>query len=502
MTTGQNIGRAAPWTLLTRLLTLIATVTTSAVIYRGLSEESFGLLSVCRNAILMLILVCGFGLERTLTRYLPEARTKLGNWAAIVLVIRTLRVQLGLTVIGGGFAIWFGKDFLRLVGADGSRFDLDLIAAAVVGLTAAMVFFQTISTATVAEFRTSAVSLSTAVRGVVWIGATLCVLHLGYQVPAVLLAEASAFVIGGLLLWYAARGAHRNDITSGNNNSFDVLATVVPLKKQLLYSSAVVVDGVVALVVQRQSEVYFVARYHGLELAGAYDLAYSYPQLAMELIPLAMAPVVTAGFSEMVAKGQPLHDAMKRYFTLLLLLALPIAILGFCWADRLLVLLFGPSIEPHAAIARAFSLLHAFPLVFIPISTALFVRDKSPWFLPLGILSVVVNITLDIMLIPSYGLWGAFCAVFCTLALVSPITFGFASRMLGGLAFPWKKFLKTGAACVFAMGGLPIRLILPGTAGLAVGLLVSLMLMAVGFWWFRVVGPDERQMLAAMRRRK
>ncbi|NUN15043.1 MAG: lipopolysaccharide biosynthesis protein [Myxococcales bacterium] len=501
MTTGQNIGRAAPWTLLTRLVTLTATVTTSAWIYRGLSEESFGLLSVCRNAILLLILICGFGLERTLTRYLPEARTKLGDWAAFALVKRTLLVQLGLMVLGAGIAIWFGQDFFKLVGAKENQFNLEPVTWTVVGLTAAMVFFQTISTATISEFRTKSVAVATTLRGVVWIGATIVVLHVGWQVPAVVLAEAGAFLLGGTWLWYAAKETHRNDDAPRRHQRFAALSTVVPLRKQLLYSSAVVADGIVALVVQRQSEVFFVARYHGLEIAGAYDLVYAYPQLAMELIPLAMAPMVTAGFSEMVAKGQTLHDAMRRYFTLLLVLALPLATLGFCWADRLLVLLFGPTIEPHAAVARAFSLLHAFPLVFIPISTALFVRDKSPWFLPLGVLSVVVNIGLDVLLIPPYGLWGAFGAVFCTLTIVSPITLSLASRMLGGLAFPWKKLVKTAAACLFALGGLPLRFLLPGTLGLVIGLVVSLGLLAIGFRWLNIIGAEEKQMLAMVKRK-
>ena len=64
------------------------------------------------------------------------------------------------------------------------------------------------------------------------------------------------------------------------------------------------------------------------------------------------------------------------------------------------------------------------------------------------ILQVTVNISLDIILIPQFGLMGAVAAVLLTFILTIPIRLLVIKRLIGGLWFPIKFFFKVILCCI------------------------------------------------------
>lgn len=497
----ERLARAVPWTVLTRVVTLVSTLSVSAIVYRTLSGERFGLYTVLRSALQYTILLVSFGLDRSLLRYLPELRAAGAVDAMRALVRRTVRAQVVLAVVVGGAVVALAGPISHVLGAsDGvaTPSELRLLMVAVAVATAFMVAYLTASSVCISAYRTELVSAASGARGVLWVAATAALLAMGMDVAGALWAEAASLGVAAVGLGVAS--AH---LIHGDVRLTPVPGVDVTVKRQLVYSGVIVWSGLVNLVVSRQSEVFFLAHWHGLEVSGDYDLCYSYPQLALEFVPLAAAPVVSSAIAEAYGRDPAsLATFTERYFRLLALLSIPIAVLGALWSDRLLVLLFGARIEPAAHWAQAFSVIHAVPLIFVPLSTALMTVEQAQRTIHLGLLQVATNLALDLVLIERWGFAGAVAAVSLTLVLNTPLTLWVTRSLLGGLFMPVGYFGRVLLGCTPAIAvAVALRLLVPPGVALAVGLPASLLLIFLGLRRFGAVGPSELDLLRRLRHR-
>ena len=506
-----HLARAVPWTVVTRVLTLVSILAVSAIVYRSLTAERFGLYSVLRTTLQYTMLLVGFGLERSLLRYLPEARAR-GQFVAMRgIVRRVLGIQGVLSVAWGVVLVVLAVPVAHVLGVSegaASSTELHWLMFAIATATVFTVGYQTFANVSISAYRTHVVSAASGVRGLLWVALTGWLLALGLDVPGALWAEAISLAIVAGGLGVVAFMALEGDLpvvygTEEGERRLLPAADVLPMRRQLTYAGVLVWTGIVNLIVSRQSEVFFLAHSHGLAISGEYDLCYSYPQLALEFVPLAAAPVVTSAVAEAFGRDpSSLPGVVTRYFRLLVLLSLPIAVMGALWADRLLVVLFGSRIEGAAHWAQVFSVIHMVPLAFVPLSTALLTVEKAHKLLPLGLLQVGTNIGLDLLLIDRFGFGGAVAAVAITLVTMTPITLYAAYRVLGGLWFPTRYLGRVALGCLPAVViSVLLRFVLPGRAGLAVGIVASLALLVMGLRWVGAVGPSELAMLASIRRR-
>lgn len=491
--TGKKLAGAAPWTLVSRLVTLGATVGVSALAFRALQPEEYGLLAVVRNGALLVVLIASGGLDRTLWRFGPEILARGGERLFAALERRVFRWQLVITVIILGLVWLLGLDrALSFIASD----DLSTLGGpqalgAFAALVVTTVAFQRLTAARTARFRTRAVAAATLGRGSVWLVAGAGLAALVAPVTGWIAAEAAAFGVGAVVL---ARPWRRRG--SGPPLS---LASELPANRHVKLALVFVISGLVNFVVQRQSEVFFIARYHGLELSGIYDLVYSYPQLALEFVPLAVSPVVSSAFAEVYSRApEELGALTRRYFRALAMLALPIAALGIAWADVVAEVLFGARIADASHWANAMSAIHVLPLVFIPLSTALVTAEKAHLVLPLGPVQAALNLGLDVLLIPKYGIAGAAGAVLGTLAFGIPATFWLTRRLVGPVQFPTAFVVRSIVASAAVAVAWPLRLLELGPALALIGPLCSVGALVVSFRLLRILTADD---IAAIRAR-
>jgi O-antigen/teichoic acid export membrane protein len=491
---GEKLLRAAPWTVLTRVLSLLATVVAGAWAFRVLSPDDFGLLSVLRTAALVLAVVASGGLDRTLWRFYPEVSLHHGAAAARALAKRTLLAQAALTLAVALGVLLFCSPLLELLGAKRQALATQgqLTRYALAALVVSTVAYQSLTQWRVSRFETSAVTRAALLRSGVWLALTASAVAWAPQVLTLVSAEALALLVAAVMLW------PREPAVGGPVE----LSPALPWSRQAKLAAVYFLSGIVNFVVQRQSEVFFLAKYHGLEASGLYDLAYSYPQLALELVPLATGPVVVSALAEAYARDPAtLVRSTQRYFRLLIVASLPLAALGAAWADMALELLMGPRAAAAGALARVFSLVHVVPLLFLPLSAALSTAERAHRVIVLGPIQAAINLGLDALLIPQYGLYGALLAVVGTLAFGFPATLWLTRVVLGHTGFPAGYFVRVFAASACASVGLLARLVFEGPAAMALGLPLSAIGLVLGLRAFRALGPDEMQILQKLRGR-
>ena len=508
--TGQKLVSAVPWTFVTRLTTFVAMIAVSTLAYRHLGKEGWGLLSVLRTLALYFVLLAAFGLDASFLRFLPLLRERGASGEVVRFVSRTFRAQVVLVVVLWaalvGTSGWLWELFeVGKIGVDPETFRWYVVLAG--GLGAAMVAFQANQHVCLATFWTKAVTGATLVRGFFWCGGVAVAVALGAGAGVVLGMEMLAFGAGAVVLGLLALRTLRADAGRAEAARAPEAApadsqAIVPFRRQLTYGATLVASGLINLVVQRQSEVFFLARYSGFDVAGHYDLVHQYPQMALEFLPLAASAVVMSAFAEVHARDPAvLHAAMRRYHRTLILLLVPLAVLGMCWADRLLILIFGESIAADAHWANVFSFIHAVPGVYLPLSAALLTLEKAHLMLPFGVLQVVINLGLDFLLIPPYGLPGAVAAVGVNLVLTVPLQLYVGARVTKGLAYPLGVLARTLLFCSPALLPLPLRWVLPGNWGTLVGVPLSVALVTFSLSRSGLVGDSEREILARIGRR-
>jgi O-antigen/teichoic acid export membrane protein len=399
-----------------------------------------------------------------------------------VLGVQTLLAALAGLVLVAARPLWerlFGPAIGPLLG---------LVAL----LAAVWVLKETLYQLHFALARARVLTLATAVTSVGWLALTWVLLARGHGPAGALVAQTVALGVAILLLAPSARAAlaqlARADVTG------------IPVRRVLPYAATVTGSGLVNLVVQRQSEVFFLAAVAPPAVVGFYDLGYSLPQLGLELVPLSLYAVMMSAITA-TATREPgrLGALVGWYYKLLALVTVPVALLGAAWGDRLLVLLYGAEMAPAGDLARVFSLVHLLPFVSVPVGTALAVREQAHRTLPFGVVQLTVNLLLDVLLIPRFGVAGAVAAVVLTFLLVTPPTIRYALRFTGPLEFPVRWVVRLTVSLAPGLLPMAARPWLEGWWGVTAGVAASVLLMAIGLRLGGVLGPEDRERLVRSR---
>jgi len=264
----------------------------------------------------------------------------------------------------------------------------------------------------------------------------------------------------------------------------------------LRFSLPFVATGLLNQIVWRQSEVIFLGHFRGAEAAGFFSLAYRMPQLLLEFVPLTVWPLVMAGTSEAYAKDpNSLPRAIHIYFKLIYLLVVPVAAMGIAFARPLVPILYGAEMLPSALLTQLFFIVFSYSFLYTPMSMAFYVMGKS-WVNMLIFFSLaIIEVGLDLALIPTYGMWGALASVSFVL-LMAVVMFHLAMRRVRpDLKTPVGFIVRCSLAAVptAALSFVTSRWSSP--AILAATIPAGIVLLVLGFRVMRVIGPEEKELI-------
>lgn len=304
-----------------------------------------------------------------------------------------------------------------------------------------------------------------------------------HQFAAAVFSVVVMVVLQGMLL---ARRAGREGAHAGAGESF-----LVPREFREYWLSAGGLMLIEAIVWQRP-EVLFLASYASPEQLSYYSAAWAlssrFMLIATFLAPVLQAQVAGMRYSNEATRMQALYRHSSRW---LCLIATPAFLLPAGVAPSLARLLYGPDFEP-AALTLSILLLGALvSTVSVAGSAIVYGTDRMAFALRWGAVAAVMTLTLNGLLIPSFGAPGAaianvagqFVAIAATLAL---------SLAPSGFRFPWGVSVRTLAAgFVAALAAGLVEGWLGGGVGLLAAVAVGLLTYLGAVLVLGVLRPDD-----------
>jgi O-antigen/teichoic acid export membrane protein len=426
-----------PWMVIGKLVQFFLYFGISILTVNCLGRDQFGIYSLFTNISSYLLMVSGLGLGAALTRYIPELAARKNRFGLIHLLWKSATLQMIAMLVFSVLLIFLSDPLQRLFNAQhvqGFRFYLLLACM----LTGTLLFKDYIGTVFIAFFKARTVSMLASAQGITWFVVLASWLSFRPTVGSVLSAQIlSVFLIyslGALLLVRYIQGL-----------SWDVNEFGIGKKRALSFSGTVMLSSVLRMVMFKYSEVFFIAAIGGTTLAGVYDLGYTLPYALVTFIPLSILSLLTSAFAEAyVNDSSCLGRLISSYYKLLIMVSLPFGILGAWFAPTAYGVIYGGEMDAAGPVASAFSVVLLLPLISMPLSAAIKAKEKVLNMVPMLVLQIAVNLLLDWLLIVKFGfgIWGGVGAVTGTFILTIPFRLLVVRRIIGGVYFPVRFFLR------------------------------------------------------------
>ncbi len=428
---------AVPWILASKCLLFFAYFLISVLIVRALGKVEYGIFAILKNIADLLMIVCGLGMNAVLLRFVPELVVNKNRAGLIRLLWKTLAVQLLLvgfaialfTPLTSHFARWFDVSFGPLI--------------ALMCLSVGFVLFKSwYNDVLTSLFLGRWVALISFVQGISW------ALLLGWLVWR---GGASIFAIFVVeMVSIAISGAMAIVILSRSVKAMRWRSPPMGIGRRRVLNMGLAVWGgsIGRAFMMKYTETFFLGIYFGPAAVAIYDLGYSSTMLVITFIPMALQTLFASGVAEAFVKDPDcLPRMVSNLYKVLILLAVPVAAFGVFFSPAAVVLFYGDEMRDAGWIASSFCAIHLLPLIAMPLSMAIGAKEKVKEFLPLLYFRVAVNIALDWLLIPTYGIPGALAAVVLTFLLTFPLRLRLIRSILGGFHFPLAFLLRFLFAC-------------------------------------------------------
>lgn len=446
-TFSDGMSQGVPWMIVSKLLLFFVYLMVSVTTVRYLGSELYGEFALCKGLAETLILICGLGLPTAFSRYVPELILNENKEGLIRLIVKSLVIQgvavglcsIVLLVCHG----WLEKHF-------DIRFGFSILALC--GLILFELLKKNVNALLTACYQVRTLCTFAICHGVLWLVLLLVMMQLEASVLSALLAPTVSFamlyVLAMVIILRRVRRQAWQPTTHGVGGT-----------RILRHSGAIAITTLLRLMMLKYTELFFIGLTENADAVGLYELAYSIPMMVIVFIPSATQDLFAAGIAEAYVKcNKSLPILIRAYYKGLILYAVPVAIFGFLTIKNIFVMFYGQAFTEAGELASIFCLFHMLPLVSVPLSLGIQVKEKIHSMLPTLLFQLGVNIMLDYLLIVQLGLgiWGALIAVLATFALTIPVRLYRVRQLLGGIYFPvWfcvKVLIVCSATAFFVVG--------------------------------------------------
>ncbi len=248
-------------------------------------------------------------------------------------------------------------------------------------------------------------------------------------------------------------------------------------------------------VVWRQSEALLIAHFRTPRETGLFDIAYRMPQMALDFVPTTVWPLVMAGMVEVFARDRAaLAGAVRRYYRVLFALSAPVAAAGAALIEPAIRVIFGEAMVAAAPDARLFFGVFFLSFLATPLSMSLLVLERPTANLAVYGVLAVVNVSLDLALIPTMGVRGAVIAVGAAMAL-APALYALAlARERVRVRPPWGRMARATLASAPVAAAWPLVSGVDDPWRLAAAAVGAAAVLVVTYRGARVIAPEDRSL--------
>ncbi|MBI4721143.1 MAG: oligosaccharide flippase family protein [Chitinivibrionia bacterium] len=490
--TQRRVGSAVFWSVFARSGRFILSMASSVIVVRGLGGYDYGVLSVVRTVLMFAVIIAGAGLGQAVLKFLPVLKVKKSAAGARKLVVLVAAAQT--IALAALCAACFA---LQRVFENGFAIDgLGRVILIAVSLSSFQLYFTVLSNILNAYYDTRRLSIANIVSHAVYIG-LLFVFMPAWGVIGVVAAGAAGNLVACLMVMGRASSYFRAPAEGAPAES--AAAEGIESRRLLAYSMPFAVIGILNAIVWRQSETLFLARFCGPTVTGYFDLAYRLPQTMLEFIPGTVWPIIMAGFSELYSRDSAnLAGAIEKYYKVLFILCAPICVFGVVLGGSMVPILFGDEMAAAALPTQIFFVIFTVSFFATPLSMSLYVIEKSSVNMLVYAAFTIVNVGLDLLLIPRYGLMGAMIPVGLVILLSPFVYYAVVSRYIPGIRIPFPFIRRCFAASSPILLLVPFLHFVRTPAGFVLAALAALPLAAIGFKAFKVLGDEETGLLGSI----
>ncbi len=261
--------------------------------------------------------------------------------------------------------------------------------------------------------------------------------------------------------------------------------------------------GLDAIVWQR-SELFFLGAWAPAQQVAFYSLAFGLSTMAMKLLPGTLVGLLIPMMARSEGAGD--REATARVFTrscrAMAMLAVPVAIGGALVSVPLVQLLYGAEYLPVAGLLSALLIAGALVMIYgYPASSVLYSTGGERYLVRVGVSVAVVNLVLDVALIPFWGAWGAVGAnALAQLLSLGPGLWG--AYKCAGVRPPVGMLLPVALSS--GVMALPVWLIVnhtPAWVALLAGPVIGGAVYAAALWVTGALDATERNLLKSLLQR-
>lgn len=477
-----------PWVVGSKVLQFGLYMVVTVLVVRWLGKERYGLLSLTRNMAESLVIIASLGFSAVLIRFIPELVVHRNRAGMLRILWRVLAVQLIACAV-----VWLGLGLATPVLSRMFEVEFGHLLWIAGGLVLVELLKNYANDVLTSMFRVRAVTLMSAAQTVLWLVFLLATLHRFRSVGTVLLTQIAATAI--TLVW-----GYSHLVRLFRKMRWRSPPVGIGKRRVLRVAVPTFLNGLGRMLMLKYTEVFFLGLYFSPAVVGFYDLAYSMPQLVITFVPNSLQNLFQSAFAECYTRRPgSLPGLVSAVFRALMLITIPIAVFGAYFAGDMVLIFFGEEMAPAAPMARLFSLFHLIPLISFPLSMAILAREKVMNVFPLFVLQVSVNLALDFLLIPRWGMVGALGAVVLTSAMTLPVRLWVVRRLIGGIYFPYGFMLRVCGLHAIA-GGLAFGIFGGrGLVALMLGGVVYGLGILVGYRVFPVLTAHDAQEMRRLR---
>lgn len=485
--TTRRIGAAMMWSVAARVARFALGMASSIIVVRALGDHDYGVLSLARTILMFALIVAAGGLGQAVLKFLPALRVEGATRQARALVRRVVYFHLGAWLVLCAVAFASRGWVEGVFGIEG----LGWVVAVAVAMMLFELLFQLLTQLLNSNYDTKRLGIATVAGHAVYIAVLVVLMSRGAGVIGVLAATAAGFLVSCVIVLGRVGPAVTFDGDADGGG-------VTP-SRLARYSIPFIAVGILNLVVWRQSETLLLGYFRSAEETGYFDLAYRMSQLVLEFVPATVWPLVMAGASEAYARNPAnLRRTIDRYYRMLFILCAPICVTGMVLGGRMIPILFSQQMAPAAVPTQLFFGIFTLSFFGTPLSMSLYVMEKTHINLIVYVALAVVNVGLDLVLIPRFGVAGAMVPVAAVIA-VSPLVYrAVVARFLPGVCIPWGFVARCFLASAPVVVLVPVLRFIDGPLALAGAFVAAGVLLVFSFKFGRVVGREEREMLGSV----
>lgn len=218
---------------------------------------------------------------------------------------------------------------------------------------------------------------------------------------------------------------------------------------------------------------------HGFAATGGYGAAYRIME-AFQFIPLAVVTAVFPALSHMHAKSRELSKLLyKKTFYYMLIIAFPLATGVMLIADKAIILFYGPGFQQSIMPLQLLIWAEAFLFMHLLMGYLLNAINKQHLFTGITLGYVLLNVALNLMMIPKYSFIGAGIAAVVSQAAAAAALFYFCTKNgyglnLAGLIYKPAIATAAMAGLLIALRNASLFLMVPAAALLYFGIMLAI----------------------------